>query len=187
MPFYGRKRRHIVEQIMKGSYEFKGRRWKKISAQAKDFVDSLLVVDPVERATAEEALSMSWLNKRFSATVRNPHSEEEDSAHASLLKFANYSKLKKVALMVIAHKSTSEEIGILRKVFQKYDTEKNGVLSYEEFKKGFDAAGLSETDCRKMVRDGEGRRCAFTSMTDPCSSLTLRTWTALVLSDTPNS
>jgi len=117
MPFYGRKRRHIVEQIMKGSYEFKGRRWKKISAQAKDFVDSLLVVDPDERATADEALAATWLNKRFSATVRNPYSHEVEGAQKSLMKFANYSKLKKVALMVIAHKSTTDEIGILRYVY----------------------------------------------------------------------
>ena len=34
--------------------------------------------------------------------------------------------LKKLALMVIAHKSTRKEIGILRKIFEKYDTERNG-------------------------------------------------------------
>lgn len=161
MPFYGRKRSHIVAQITKGKYDFRGRRWKKISPSAKEFVKSLLVVDPEERATADEAFRAAWLNRRYSATVRNPHSDEVDSANQSLVKFSSYSKLKKVALMVIAHKSTSDEIGILRKVFQQYDTDKNGVLSYHEFKAAFDAAGYTEEDCQRMFDacdlDGSGK------------------------------
>jgi calcium-dependent protein kinase len=161
MPFYGRKRSAIVEQIVEGRYEFRGRRWKKVSAQAKDFVQSLLVVDPAERATADEAFSMSWLNKRYAATVRCATEEEIDMAKASLFRFSKYSRLKKVALMVVAHKSTSAEIGILRKIFQQYDTLKDGSLSYEEFKAAYAQAGMSEEDCADMFDaidlDGTGR------------------------------
>ena len=42
---------------------------------------------------------------------------------------------------VIAHNSRSDEIVKLRKTFQKYDTAKNGVLSFDEFK-----AALHESD-----------------------------------------
>jgi serine/threonine protein kinase len=145
MPFFGRKRRHIVEQIMKGAFEFKGRRWKRLSAQSKAFVEDLLVVDYTDRATAEEAQSASWLNRRMSATVRNAHAHEEGSAQQSIFNYAGYSKLKKVALMVVAHKSSSEEIGILRKVFQQYDTKKDGQLSFEEFKAAISESGISES------------------------------------------
>ena len=147
MPFYGRKRSQIVDQILQGRYEFRGRRWKKISPQAKAFIQSLLVVDPSERLTAEEAYGQSWLNRRYAATVRNATSAEILSAQQSLVKFSTYSKLKKVALMVIAHKSTSAEIGILRKIFQQYDTGKDGSLNFAEFKAAFKAAGLSDKDC----------------------------------------
>ena len=58
-----------------------GRRWKRISPQAKAFVEDLLVVDPDERATAEVAAASTWL---------------------------------------------SDEIGILRKIFEKYDTNEDG-------------------------------------------------------------
>lgn len=146
---------------MKGEYDFKGRRWKKISPQAKAFVGSLLVVDPHERATAEEAYGSTWLNRRFAATVRNPYAEEITKAQNSVVNFSNYSKLKKVALMVIAHKSTTDEIGILRKLFQQYDTEHNGILSYDEFEAAFKAAGYPEDDCRRMFDacdlDGTGQ------------------------------
>ena len=150
MPFYGRKRRHIVEQIMHGRYEFKGRRWKRISAQAKEFVQDLLCVDPEERAAAEEALSASWLNRRFTATVRNPYQEELASANQSILAYSKYSKIKQIALLICAHKATTTEIGILRKVFQKYDTEKNGQLSYDEFKAALRDAGYSEKEYRTI-------------------------------------
>jgi Ca2+-binding EF-hand superfamily protein len=161
MPFYGRKRSAIVEQILEGKYEFRGRRWKKVSAQAKDFVQSLLVVDPSDRATAEEAYSMSWLNKRYTATVRPASDEELAMAKESLFRYSKYSGLKKVALMVIAHKSTSAEIGILRKIFQQYDTKKDGSLSYEEFKAAYAQAGLTADEFSALFDaidlDGSGR------------------------------
>ncbi|KAL7568560.1 hypothetical protein ACA910_002672 [Epithemia clementina (nom. ined.)] len=161
MPFYGRKRRHIVEQIMKGSYEMRGRRWKRVSPQAKAFVQDLLCVDPEERATAEVALSASWLNRRFTVTVRNPYQEELESANQSILAYSKYKKLKKIALMICAHKSTTTEIGILRKVFQGYDTERNGILSYDEFKSALKDAGYSEEEYRTMFDavdlDGTGK------------------------------
>ena len=150
MPFYGRQREHIVEQIMAGRYEYKGRRWKKISKQGKAFIDDLLVVDAAERANAEQAMSASWLNRRFSATVRSPLVSEMENAKASIKRFANYSKLRKVALMVVAHKSTSAEIGILRKVFQEYDKRGCGQLTYEEFKAALNEAGYTDDEYRQV-------------------------------------
>jgi len=161
MPFYGRKREHIVEQIMAGRYEYKGRRWKRISKQGKAFIDDLLVVDPDDRADTEEALRASWLNRRYGATVRSPHMEEMDNAKTSIKRFANYSKLRKVALMVVAHKSTSAEIGILRKVFQEYDKQGCGQLNYNEFKAALNEAGYTDEEYRQIFDavdlDGTGQ------------------------------
>jgi calcium-dependent protein kinase len=95
--------------------------------------------------TADDALGASWLNRRYSATVRNPHEEEIEIAQQSMFRYAGYSKLKRVALMVIAHKSSSQEIGILRKVFQKYDTKRDGQLSFEEFKAAIAESGINES------------------------------------------
>ena len=96
MPFYGRKRRHIVEQILNCQFDFRGRRWKRISDQAKFFVEELLVLDPEERCDAQNALSCTWLNRRFAATVRDPFSEEENMARHAMLRYAGYTKLKKM-------------------------------------------------------------------------------------------
>jgi calcium-dependent protein kinase len=60
MPFFGGKRSEFITQIMEGTVKLKGR--KKVPRQAKAFVKDLLVVDPDERATAEDALQCHWLN-----------------------------------------------------------------------------------------------------------------------------
>jgi serine/threonine protein kinase len=101
MPFYGKKRRHIVEQILQCKYDFKGRRWQRISPQAKAFVESLLVDNPDERATAEEALVSIWLNKRYGATVRGPTEKELETTISSLSTYSHYYKLKKLVRVIL--------------------------------------------------------------------------------------
>jgi hypothetical protein len=96
MPFYGRKRRHIVEQILNGQFDFRGRRWKRISAQAKGFVEELLVLEIDDRFDAQTAMSATWLNRRFEATTRGPDAEEESMARHAMLRYAGYTKLKQM-------------------------------------------------------------------------------------------
>lgn len=150
MPFFGRKRRQIAEQILNCQYDFRGRRWKHITEQAKDFIEDLLVLDPEDRVDAATAMSSMWLNKRFAATTRAPHVEEETLACEAMVRYASYAKLKKMALMVVAHKSTTEEIGILRKVFQKYDSQRDGTISYDEFCEALNDSGLTPEDLRSV-------------------------------------
>lgn len=51
---------------------------------------------------------------------------------------------------VVAHKSTSAEIGILRKVFQRYDTRRVGHLNFEEFRAAITAVGYTDDDYQKI-------------------------------------
>ena len=63
--------------------------------------------------------------------------------------------------MVLAHRSTSDEIGILRKVFEHYDKSKEGDLTYEEFKAAVYNPMYLEEDYRDLFDavdvDGSGR------------------------------
>jgi serine/threonine protein kinase len=94
--------RHVVEQIMECRYNFDGRRWKRVSQQAKSFVEDLLVKNPDERLTAEEAAGSTWLNRRFAATTRGPSKQEMDNTTTSLTAYANYHKLKKLVRIVLS-------------------------------------------------------------------------------------
>jgi Ca2+-binding EF-hand superfamily protein len=51
---------------------------------------------------------------------------------------------------VIAHKSTSDEIGILRKIFERYDTKRNGVISLDDFKAALQIYGYSDEELESM-------------------------------------
>jgi Ca2+-binding EF-hand superfamily protein len=52
--------------------------------------------------------------------------------------------------MVVAHKSSSEEIGILRKIFQRYDSQRDGSISFKEFCGALEEFGHSEDDLEIM-------------------------------------
>ena len=73
-----------------------------------------------------------------------------DAVQASIQTYASYSKLKKLALMDVAHKSTSAEIGFLRKAFMRYDTARDGAIARHEFKACLNGYGYSDKDLDLM-------------------------------------
>lgn len=100
MPFYGKKRRHVVEKIMEGKYDYRGRRWKKISPEARALVDSLLQADPDKRLPADEALQHEWLALRTTKCEDASEVEVMDNVQATIQNFADYSKCKWIDIVV---------------------------------------------------------------------------------------
>jgi calcium-dependent protein kinase len=137
MPFYGKDRVQVIKKIFRGKFKFTSKRWRNISTAAKGFVERLLRKDPEERPTAEQALQYTWISQDFDEYGAAPDVDAMDSIQAAIHSFAGYGQLKKLALMVIAYKSTSEEIGFLRKMFNRFDKLKDGEISLAEFKESF--------------------------------------------------
>ncbi|XP_071328417.1 serine/threonine-protein kinase Chk2 isoform X1 [Trachinotus anak] len=54
-------RQSITDQIIRGEFTMVQSKWRHVSDQAKDVVRKLLVVDPNQRMTIEEALQHPWL------------------------------------------------------------------------------------------------------------------------------
>ena len=136
MPFFGKSQEIVMKKILNCSFVMRGRKWSKTSKEAKAFVQKLLVLDPTDRPSASKALQDEWISPTFAALSTCSSEEEiEEMQHAiaSMDAFAGYSMLKKLALMVLAHKSTSEEIGFLKKVFQRFDHTHNGDIERPEF------------------------------------------------------
>lgn len=60
-PFYGESLPEVFEQIMSAQFDFPDPYWTDVSADAKDFIQKLLVIDPHKRLTAEQALAHPWI------------------------------------------------------------------------------------------------------------------------------
>ena len=133
-PFHHKRRKIMIDKIMRVDYTLNKVYWEPISNEAKDFVKNLLILDPKLRMNATIALQHKWLDKAFNLSDRKPEDNVSKAVDESLIHFRNTSQLKKIALNVIAHKSSTEEILQLRKVFDQYDKGNDGIITIEEFK-----------------------------------------------------
>ena len=165
MPFYGKSRDVVIRRIVNGKFEFRSPRWSAVSNDAKNFVRLLLQVDAKDRPTADEASRNQWLvssskpGGRHRKCTSSNIPETMDSVQASIENFANHSTLKKLALMVIAHRSTDGEIGFLRRMFKKYD-ENQGYFTLEGFKRALRDYMYSDDEIERIFMgmdvDGSG-------------------------------
>ena len=53
MPFGGANEPEILENISRGKFSMKGKAWKHVSKQAKDFINKMMNPDVTKRLTAE--------------------------------------------------------------------------------------------------------------------------------------
>lgn len=60
-PFVEQNQRELFRKIRKGQYEFHEEYWGQVSKDAKDFISSLLTVNPAKRISAKEALDHKWM------------------------------------------------------------------------------------------------------------------------------
>lgn len=51
----------LIAQIKKGKYGFEGDEWTNVSAEAKDLITNLIVVDPTKRFVPSAALKHPWM------------------------------------------------------------------------------------------------------------------------------
>jgi len=70
-PFYQDNIPLLFESIMTADYDYPAEYWDHISDSAIDFIDSLLVVNPKKRMTAEQALQHKWLTNAPDTELKN--------------------------------------------------------------------------------------------------------------------
>ncbi|XP_060077852.1 phosphorylase b kinase gamma catalytic chain, skeletal muscle/heart isoform-like isoform X2 [Ylistrum balloti] len=62
-PFWHRKQMQMLRMIMQANYQFGSPEWDDVSQAPKDLIASLLVIDPVKRLTASEALQHPFFKR----------------------------------------------------------------------------------------------------------------------------
>ena len=99
-PFADNNQSVLFQKIRVGEYEFHQEEWKGISEDAKDLIKKLLVVDPVQRLTAKQALESAWIKKD------EKHLDTELTASLEAIKRSKR-KFKNVAKTIIMTKGSS--------------------------------------------------------------------------------
>ena len=133
-PFWGHSLQTIISQVMNSQVEFKGNTWSTRSKESKHFVKSLLKVNPKQRLTAVAALKHSWLSKEIDLSDEEPDATLLQNVKSNLINYASNDNFKRIALNIIAKNSNTEEICELRKIFDEFDTDHVGSISFQEFK-----------------------------------------------------
>ena len=60
-PFYSDDVEDLFDQIRNADYSFPSQYWSHVSTPCRDFVEKLLVTDPEERMTPDQALGHPWI------------------------------------------------------------------------------------------------------------------------------
>ena len=90
-PFHDEDQAVLFQRIKAGVYEFHEEFWSGVSPEAKDLIAKLLVVNPLERLTATQALHHPW----FLTDEERLATLTLDSAQAEMRKFQAKKRFKK--------------------------------------------------------------------------------------------
>lgn len=137
MPFSGSEEAQC-SCIKAGKWLKKADKWKRLSEQAQSFIQSLLVVDPNVRLTAEQALQHTFIKDHDNEDggKRRP-SATEDVDHSivdALTDFAKASQFRKACMSMMAWSLTNEERKEVRDAFIALDANKKGTITLGELK-----------------------------------------------------
>ena len=102
-----------------------------MSENAKSFIKAALVVDPEQRASAEQLLNHDFIKNASSLEVK---SEEVEGVFTSIESYSRQSKFNKTIFSVLAclHTDMAEQEQ-LKQVFKAIDQDHSGDITFEEF------------------------------------------------------
>jgi len=128
----------VRDNILRGAYELEPHEvWQTVSQEAKDFIRSLLVVDPMARPTALQAKESKWL--RMWSNRENGGKEADSMINPNVVKalvgFKEYSDMRKLLCEVLSFTLLPDQIQGLQKEFEKYDQEGTGEITLSTLKK----------------------------------------------------
>lgn len=170
-PFEGSSADALINKIKKADYNFDGPAWRHVTNEAKDFVMNLLKADTMQRWTPAKALKSDWM-RRHNATESAIESGGGNGSSAvkkllsggkfeeRLTAYARSEDMEKIALNIIARKSTSHEVAELRSLFRAFDEDNDGSITKKEFKAVLSKYDYDQAQIDSMFRsldiDGSG-------------------------------
>eukprot|EP00744_Colponema_vietnamica_P005054 GILI01007444.1.p1 GENE.GILI01007444.1~~GILI01007444.1.p1 ORF type:complete len:482 (-),score=107.47 GILI01007444.1:105-1550(-) len=143
MPFHGRNFKETFAKIIKGQWTFTGDVWESVTPSAKDFIKTMLTIDPARRPSAKDAQAHPWV-LNVQPDVHLPASVE------SIKAFNAQQKLRGV---VAVFRATTSLLGNLDRTppFMKYLSHKDVVSTVIESKSQTDNTKLHYIDFSRAL------------------------------------
>ena len=129
-PFNGNNDNVIYNKIAQMSFSFPDKRWKNISNEAKDLITHMIAPEN-ERYNAKQVLEHPWFK-----IIKNVNLVNLNFDPIVFKDFVESTWIKKITLLFIASRLDENEINDLRNIFEAFNTEKDGKISYKELKDG---------------------------------------------------
>ncbi|KAL7433533.1 hypothetical protein ACHAXM_003735 [Skeletonema potamos] len=158
----------VRDNILRGEFAFEPEDiWETVSKEAKEFIKTLLVLDPMKRPTAQQCSNLKWLKMWKNRENNGTELRLNPAVVKALVGFKEYSDMRKLLCEVLSFTLLPEQIEGLRKEFELYDVEGTGEISLSTLKKVLignastgSLGGLSEEEVEDIfnalrVRKGE--------------------------------
>merc|ERR1719272_1143640 len=118
------------------------REFESLSADAKAFVQALIVEEPALRMNAAQALEHPWLRSCQSCKVASPI---QNSIVQSMVRFSLASPLKRACFSMMAWTLGGEDIDELNEQFLAFDQHNRGTISPQEFRHVLEESSLADS------------------------------------------
>jgi calcium-dependent protein kinase len=146
-PFAGATDSATMQMVRNGVFSFSRPEWISVSLGAKDLISNLLVIDPADRYSVEQALHHPWIHQ-LDELSEVPLSIDIGSLRA----FVGMLKLQKTVIMYIASQVEDSEIVRLKDTFLQLDTNQDGTLTLNELEEGLSGLpGISSDEIRGIM------------------------------------
>jgi len=139
LPFKGETEEKYLENVLIGKYDLESPPFNKISKNAKDLINKLLISDPEKRISAEEAMNHSWFKDNKSKELFNQINDENilKNLIENLKNYKNQSVIQQTALAFLVHNFPQlKDVINACKLFNQIDTNGDGKINKEELLKG---------------------------------------------------
>eukprot|EP00922_Rhytidocystis_sp_ex-Travisia-forbesii_P018961 GHVS01028159.1.p1 GENE.GHVS01028159.1~~GHVS01028159.1.p1 ORF type:complete len:518 (+),score=63.20 GHVS01028159.1:69-1622(+) len=137
-PFNGPNDAAIMDNVLRGEFQFDPPDWKDVSEDAKDLIRQMLTLEPQKRISSEAALGHKWIVETTSEGVTALESKDLTGVLGSMRMFQKTQKLAQAAMLFMGSKLTSmEETKELMDIFRKLDRNADGQLDRSELVHGY--------------------------------------------------